>query len=102
MKAFEITINGEVYPCTMTMGAFLDFKEQTGSDLSHADMTSLTDNVTFMWCVLKSSCRRNKKDFSFGLNDFADNIDMETLAEFQKLLAENMESYQKKMTVRKA
>ena len=98
MKTFDITINGEVYPCTMTMGAFLDFKEVTGTDLSKADMTSLTDNLTFMWCVLRSSCRRNKKEFLFSLSDFADNVDMETLATFQKLLAENMGEYQKKMT----
>ena len=45
MKTFDITINGEVYPCTMTMGAFLDFKEVTGTDLSKADMTSLTDTL---------------------------------------------------------
>ena len=96
MKSFDVELNGEVYPCVMTMGAFLDFKEATGSDLSKADMTSLSDNVTFMWCVLKSSCRRNKKDFTLSLSDFADSLDMEALAVFQRRLAENMDSYQKK------
>lgn len=80
------------------MGAFLDFKESTGGDLSKADMTSLTDNLTFMWCVLRSSCRRNKKEFLFSLTEFADMVDLETLAEFQTQFADSMGGYQKKMT----
>ena len=39
MKSFDIQINGEMYPCGMTMGAFLDFKQQTGYDLSKADIS---------------------------------------------------------------
>ena len=101
MKAFEIIINGEAYPCSMTMGAFIDFKEVTGTDLSKADMTSISDNATFMWCVVRSSCRKNKRGFNYTLNDFCDNVDMETLATFQLLLAENMGDYQKKMTEKK-
>jgi len=101
MKNFSITINEEVYPCAMTMGAFLEFKQQTGYDLAKADMTSLSDNATFMWCVIKSSCRREKKQFDLSLQDFCDSVDMLTLGEFQSLLARNMDEYQKKMTMKK-
>jgi len=101
MKAFDITINGEVYPCGMTMGAFLDFKEQTGYDLSKADLTSISDNITLMWCVIKSSCRKAGKPFTMTLTEFSDGIDFDTLADFQVALEKSMEGYQKKMTEKK-
>ena len=96
MKSFDIQINGEMYPCGMTMGAFLDFKQQTGYDLSKADISDISDNITLMWCAVRSTCRREKKEFNLTLTEFSDAIGFDTLADFQKKLAEYMGGSQKK------
>lgn len=88
MTTTRITINGKAYPCGMTMGAMLRFKRETGKELSEMDATSLSELCVFLWCCVASACRREKVEFAYTLDDFADNLDPEALAEWSKSVAE--------------
>ena len=90
MKAFDITINGEVYPCTYCMGAHLDFYTERGYDLSKADLSSTVDAITFLWALVKSTCFRNKKDFNLSLPEFAAGLDIDEYLNAQTKLDEMM------------
>ena len=48
MKRIEITINGEAYPCSPTMGAMLRFKEQTGREVTQTD-GCFSDLCIYLW-----------------------------------------------------
>lgn len=77
MKAFEIKINEEVYPCTLCMGAHLYFFEERGYDMSKADLNSTVDSITYLWALVKATCIREKKDFNLSLDEFAAGLDYE-------------------------
>ena len=74
MKKVEITINGTAYPCRVTMGAMLLFKQETGRKATSIKGDSLSDLITFIWCCIKSACRHDRITFDISLDDFADGI----------------------------
>ena len=45
-----IRIAGKDYPCRMTMGAMLRFKQQMGYEVTAVNGESFTDNLTLLWC----------------------------------------------------
>ena len=49
------------------MGAMLRFKEQTGKEITELDAASFNDQVTFLWCCVKSACARDKVPFDMTL-----------------------------------
>lgn len=77
-----ITIDGKGLPCYPTMGASLGFKQETGRDIE--DMKGSADFAVYLYCCARSACRREKKDFSYTLEEFCDSIlleDMQNLNE---------------------
>lgn len=74
MKRIEITINGEAYPCSPTMGAMLRFKQETGREITEIDPGSFTDLCTYLWCCVVSGAKREGKPFSLSLMEFADSL----------------------------
>ena len=84
MAKIEVTINGKAYPCSQTMGAMLRFKEQTGKEITEMDAASFNDQVTFLWCCVKSACAREKIPFDLSLMEFADSIEPEEMAAWNK------------------
>ena len=74
MKRVEITIDGQAYPCRMTMGAMLLFKQQTGREATSITTDAISDLVTIIWCCIKSASRHERIDFDLTLEDFADGI----------------------------
>ncbi len=74
MAKATVTINDKEYPIKLTMGAMLRFKQEAGKDINDGNM-SLTDNVTLIWCCIKSACAHEKVKFDVCLMDFADSID---------------------------
>lgn len=74
MKKVEVTINGRAYPCRMTMGAMLLFKERTGREATAIAEDSVSDMTVLVWCCIKSACRFDRIDFDISLEDFADGI----------------------------
>lgn len=61
------------------MGAMLRFKEQTGKEITELDAASFNDQVTFLWCCVKSACAREKIPFDLSLMEFADSIEPEEM-----------------------
>ena len=95
MLKFNVTINGKAYPCVETMGALLRFKEETGRELTELAKNP-SDVAIYLWCCVRSGCKRDGIEFPLSLMEFADNIDEETVnawfavkqAEVQKKTAE--------------
>lgn len=79
MKRIEITINGEAYPCSPTMGAMLRFKQETGKEITEIDPTSFTELCTYLWCCVVSGAKREGKAFDLSLMDFADSLTPEDM-----------------------
>lgn len=74
MKNVEVNINGNAYPCRLTMGAMLLFKQQTGREATTIATDAISDLIIFIWCCIKSACRHDRIDFQLTLDDFADGI----------------------------
>lgn len=93
MKKISVIIEGKEYPCFITMGAFLDFKNETGRE-AQAVMGAgdLTDILTWLWACTRSACRREGIEFGMSLVEFADRITPETLADWSlSVMEENKE-----------
>lgn len=91
MNKKVIVIGGKEYPCRITMGAMVRFKNQTGHDISKIDGTDLGEIATFMWCCVKSSCVADDVDFKFGMEEFADRLDVENVKAFSQMMAADVE-----------
>lgn len=64
------------------MGAFLQFKRETGKEVT--EMTdSLTEQVTFLYCCIASAARADKKTFAYTLEEFADHVSLEDMQQWQ-------------------
>ena len=87
MKRIEININGEAYPCSPTMGAMLRFKQETGKEITEIDPTSLTDLCAYLWCCIASASKREGKQFTYSLMDFADSIDPDEMKKWNEAIA---------------
>ncbi len=86
MKRLEITINGEAYPCSPTMGAMLRFKQEIGREITEINASSFTDLCTYLWCCVMSASKREGKPFGLTLMDFADAITPEDMAEWNNAI----------------
>ena len=95
MTKFEVNIDGKVYPCKVSMGALLRFKNETGREFATVQATDVSDICVFVWCCAKSACQREKIDFPLTVMDFADSIAPEELTAIFQLMVEDS---QKKMT----
>lgn len=76
----KIKINGKEYPCRMTMGAMMQFKQETGREASELAGVSLSDSMILLWCCVCSACRAEKISFDMSLMEMCDLIDAEDLA----------------------
>ena len=85
-KAF-VKIDGKEYPCYVTMGAFLEFKKETGKEATEPEaLSGMTDMIAWLWATVKSASRREKKDFPLTLEEFADAITPDELPEILKAI----------------
>lgn len=87
MKKIEISINGEAYPCTPSMGAMLRFKRETGKEITEIDARSLSELCTYLWCCVVSGSKREGKNFDMSLMDFADAVTPEDMAAWKDAIA---------------
>lgn len=78
----EIKIGKKTFPCRVTMGAMRRFKDITGKEATSLTQADLSDLVTFIYCCVASACNADKVEFSLSVDDFADNLDMDTLNRF--------------------
>ena len=92
MKRIEITINGQAYPCSPTMGAMLRFKQETGREITEIDPTSFTDLCTYLWCCVASAAKREGIPFDLSLMEFADSLTPEDMTEWNAAITAGTES----------
>lgn len=78
----KLNINGKEYPCRVTMGAMLRFRNETGHDVSAMRDGDTAELVTFLYCCVASACNADGVEFGFSLTDFADRLDPEMVTEF--------------------
>lgn len=64
------------------MGAFLQFKRETGREVTEMK-DDLTDQVTFLYCCVASAARADKKAFDYTFEEFVDNVSLEDMQQWQ-------------------
>lgn len=75
----KIVIKGKEYPARVTMGAMLQFKRETGKDVSEAKSTDVSDMVIFLYCVVAAASRDEGVAFDLSLEEFADALTPDNL-----------------------
>lgn len=89
------TSDGKEYPCRMTMGALVLFERETGKDVSEMGQ-SMTEQAILLWCCVRSACAADGKKFDYSLQEFADNLDTNELAEFNVAMNSSTDDSKKK------
>jgi hypothetical protein len=84
VKIMIKTSTGEEYPCKLTLGAMRRFKAETGKDVSNMD--GAADMAVLMWCCTVSECAVEGVKMPWGLDEFCDRMDMESIGEFSSIL----------------
>lgn len=88
-RSVSISIGGESYPCSPTMGAMLRFKELTGKEVTEINAGSLSDLAKYLWCCIVSGCKREGKEFGLTMMDFADMVGIDEMTAWQRSVADN-------------
>ena len=78
----SIQINGQDYPCRVTMGAMVRFKRESGKDVSELRQDDVSDLVLFLWCCVKSACNADNVDFAYSFEGFADALTPQDMNQF--------------------
>lgn len=92
MKKSYIIIEGKEYPCYVTMGAFLEFRKETGKEATEdLALTAISDMLAWLWAVVKSASRREKVEFPMSLDEFADSITPSELPDILKAIEPDAE-----------
>lgn len=95
MKKIMIEVGGKAYPCHLTMGAMLLFKQNTGKDFGQQTELGLEDMLTLMWCCLVSTCRGDHVDFGYSFEEFCDLVTPENVNRWNLAIAEANEQQKK-------
>lgn len=69
------------------MGAMKEFKKLTGRDPKDMEGDSAVDMSTFIYCCVKSACRKDKVQMDMSLDDFLDSVDIDTINEWSASLS---------------
>lgn len=72
MKKTKIKVGDGEYPCRVTMGAMVRFKNESGKDVSAMEKTDISELVLFVYCCVKSACNADKVAFDYDFETFAD------------------------------
>lgn len=80
----KITINGKDYPIVITMGAYRDFKLATGKEVDQ--ITGVSEMAELLFCIVKSSCRKERVEFQLSIEEFCDNLTAEQMELLPEIL----------------
>ena len=82
----KIAILGKEYPGKLTLGACIDFKEETGKEFDQ--VSGISDVGKALYFCVKSACRIDKVKFTLSLRDFVDSLDITAATQlFTELMA---------------
>lgn len=82
MKKAQITINGKSFPCRLTMGAMLRFKQEYGKEATEIEDGNVSEMCALLWLSVKSSCSADGAEFDLSLIDFADRLSKDDLTKW--------------------
>lgn len=88
----RLSIAGKEYPCRVTMGAMVRFKNEAGKDVSELTQTDISELILFIYCCVKSACNADKISFDMDFELFADSLEPGSVNAFY----ESMATHQKK------
>ena len=86
-KLSKLAIAGKEYPCRVTMGAMVRFKNEAGKDVSELKQTDLSELVLFIYCCVKSACNADKETFDMDFETFADSLEPDSVNVFYEEMA---------------
>ena len=79
-----IKIEGVEYPCVMTMGTMLEFKNRTNKEVTELTGNDLSLVIVLLFCCVLSSCRAAGITFPFKTEmEMADHMAPEDLTAWQ-------------------
>lgn len=81
-KITKLSVGGKEYPCRVTMGAMVRFKNESGKDVSKLDQSDIGDLILFIYCCVQSACHADNVAFDMDFATFADNLDPERVGVF--------------------
>ncbi len=91
-KLNKLRIAGKEYPCRVTMGAMVRFKNAAGKDVSELKQSDISELVLFIFCCVQSACHADHVDFDMDFETFADSLEPDSVNSFY----EDMAASQKK------
>lgn len=86
-KLNKLKIAVKEYPCRVTMGAMVRFKNEAGKDVSELKQTDISELVLFIFCCVKSACHADKVDFEMDFETFADSLEPGSVNSFYEDMA---------------
>ena len=98
MKKFLIEVGGKEVPCRLTMGAMLQFKRETGRDVSQMDQSDLEDLLMLMWCCIACACRAEGYEYEVDFERFVCLVTPQDVAQWNQLMAADQEVKEEKKT----
>ena len=72
MKKTKIKVGDKEFPCRVTMGAMVRFKNESGKDVSKLEKTNISELVLFVYCCVKSACNADRVEFDYDFQSFAE------------------------------
>ena len=72
MKKTKIKVGDKEFPCRVTMGAMVRFKNESGKDVSKLEKTNISELVLFVYCCVKSACNADKVEFDAANSFYED------------------------------
>lgn len=97
MKNTKIKVGDKEFPCRVTMGAMVRFKNESGKDVSKLEKTNISELVLFVYCCVKSACNADKVEFDYDFQSFADLMEPDAANSFY----EDMGGEEKKRPTRR-
>ena len=95
MKRIKINIGGKEWPCRLTMGAMLLFKQNVGKDVSAMDGGDVEEMLWLMWCCITSASRADGLEFGIDFALFCDMVTPDDVARWNTQIAEANEEEKK-------
>jgi hypothetical protein len=93
----KLVIGGKEYPCRITFGAMVRYKQQTGEDISQVQQGDIASMALFVWCCVKSASNADGVPFEMSFEDFIDRLEPDAVNSFYG----SLENSQKKTGAKK-
>lgn len=86
-KALKIEVGGKSYPCRLTMGAMLLYKENTGEDVSQLKTDSMENMLWLIWSCIVCACKADGIEFGMDFEMFTCSITPQEVAQWNEMVA---------------